>query len=459
MSEAEQKFAALREVVPDAMKRHRVPGVAIGIFADGREFTAGFGVTNIRHPLEVNEHTLFQIGSTTKTYTATLAMRLVEAGKLDLDAPVRCYLPRFRMKDPDVTEGVTMRHLLTHTGGWEGDYFDDTGAGDDALRIYVERMAELPQLTPLGTVWSYNNAAFSLAGRVIEALTGTTYEAALTEQLLKPLGLKRSFIFPTDVMTHRFAAGHAITEQYEIVLRPWEIMRSSNPAGGIASTVTDQLRYARFHMGDDSLAGGAPVISNDSIHQMQAEIRPAQLDTKIGLSWWLDDAGGTKFVAHGGGTLGQISTFVMAPARGFAITVLTNAGSGGRLARDVHKFAFEQFLGVTVPDPKPIPTPPDALAEYAGRYTTTLGDVELKFEQGSLMMQVTSKGGFPKKDSPPGPPQPPTRLAFIGRDRVLALDFPFDGAQGEFLRGTDAKIEWFRWGGRISRRGDRLATH
>ncbi len=452
MSDAEQKFAALREIVPDAMKRHRVPGVAVGIFADGREFTAGFGVTNIRHPLPVTEHTLFQIGSTTKTFTATLAMRLVEAGKLDLDAPVRRYLAGFRMKDAEVTECVTRRHLVTHTGGWEGDYFDDTGAGNDALRTYVERMADLPQLTPLGTVWSYNNAAFSLAGRVIEMLTGTTYETALTEQVLKPLGLKRSYIFPTDVMTHRFAAGHDITEQYQAVLRPWQIMRSSNPAGGIASTVTDQLRYARFHLCDESLGGAAPVISRDSIRQMQTEVRPAQLDTKMGLSWWLDDAGNTRFVAHGGGTLGQISTFVIAPARGFAITVLTNSGSGGRLARDVHKFAFEQFLGVTVPDPKPIPAAREALAEYVGRYTTTLSDVDLKIEQGNLMMQVTSKGGFPKKDSPPGPAQPPTQLALIARDRVLALDPPYDGAQAEFLRGAEGRIEWFRTGGRINRR-------
>jgi CubicO group peptidase (beta-lactamase class C family) len=452
MADAEQKFAALRELVPAAMKRHRVPGVAVGIFADGREFTAGFGVTNIRHPLEVNEHTLFQIGSTTKTFTATLAMRLVEAGSLDLDAPVRRYLPGFRMKDPEVTERVTMRHLLTHTGGWEGDYFDDTGAGDDAHKIYVERMAELPQLTPLGDVWSYNNAAFSLAGRVIEALTGSTYEATLTEQVLKPLGLKRSFIFPTCVMTHRFAVGHATTEQYEIVLQPWHVNRSSNPAGGIASTVTDQLRYARFHMGDGSIGEGAPVISTESVRRMQAEIRPAQLDTKIGLAWWLDDAGGVRFVAHGGETLGQISTFVMAPSRGFAITVLTNSVSGGRLARDVRKFAFEQYLGVTIPDPGPIAMPAGALAEYAGRYAATLGEAELKVEQGNLMMQVTSKGGFPKKDSPPGPPQPPTRLAFIGRDRVLALDAPFDGAQGEFLRDAHGEIEWLRWGARINRR-------
>jgi CubicO group peptidase (beta-lactamase class C family) len=126
MSTADEKFAVVCGIVPAAMKQHRVPGVAIGIFCDGHEFTAGFGVTNVRHPLQVNEHTFFQIGSTTKTFTATLVMRLVEEGKLDLDKPIRNYIPGFRMKDADVTQRVTMRHLLTHTGGWEGDYFDDT---------------------------------------------------------------------------------------------------------------------------------------------------------------------------------------------------------------------------------------------------------------------------------------------------------------------------------------------
>ncbi|HXW84578.1 MAG TPA: serine hydrolase domain-containing protein, partial [Candidatus Binataceae bacterium] len=213
MADTQQKFAQLREFAAETLARYRVPGAALGIFADGEQFAAGFGITNVRHPLEVDEHTLFQIGSNTKTFTATLAMRLVEQGKLDFDSPIRRYLPGFRMKDSGIAERVTMRHLLTHRGGWEGDFFEDTGNGDDALRIYVERMSDLAQLTPLDAVWSYNNAAFSLAGRVIEVLNSTTYEAALTDQILKPLGLKRSFIFPTDVMTHRFAVGHFTTER------------------------------------------------------------------------------------------------------------------------------------------------------------------------------------------------------------------------------------------------------
>ena len=160
--DVEELFTGICDRIPDAMARHKVPGVALGIVCEGREFIKGFGVTNIRHPMPVDEKTLFQIGSTTKTFTATAVMRLVEAGKLALDEPILTYLPDFKMRDPEVTARVTMRHLLTHTGGWEGDFFPDTGNGDDALARYVKLMANLPQLTPLGTILSYNNAAFSL---------------------------------------------------------------------------------------------------------------------------------------------------------------------------------------------------------------------------------------------------------------------------------------------------------
>ena len=105
------------------MKRLNVPGVAVGVYSAGREFGAGFGVTSVRNPLPVNEQTLFQIGSNTKTFVATAAMRLVESGALDLDAPVLTYLPDFRMRDADVTARVTMRLLMTHTGGGKAIIF------------------------------------------------------------------------------------------------------------------------------------------------------------------------------------------------------------------------------------------------------------------------------------------------------------------------------------------------
>src|SRR5215470_11498553 len=111
--DGETVFKQICERIPDALKRFNVPGVAVGIYSDGREFAAGFGVTSIRHPLAVDEKTLFQIGSNTKTFVATIAMLLVEAGKLDLDAPIRKYLPDFRMRDADATARTTFRNLMT----------------------------------------------------------------------------------------------------------------------------------------------------------------------------------------------------------------------------------------------------------------------------------------------------------------------------------------------------------
>src|SRR5207244_1574033 len=113
-------------------------------------------VTNLEHPLPVDADTLFQIASITKTMTATVIMRLVERGVLDLDAPVRRYLPEFKLRDDDVAKRATLRHLVTHTGGWLGDCFADFGKGDDALALYVAAMAELEQLTPLGEIWHYS---------------------------------------------------------------------------------------------------------------------------------------------------------------------------------------------------------------------------------------------------------------------------------------------------------------
>src|SRR5579872_493846 len=201
-------FDDVTAAVRQAMAETATPGVALGLWHAGEEQHAGLGVTSVENPLEVTPETLFQIGSITKTFTATTAMRLVERGDLDLDAPLRTYLPGLALADEDVAARVTMRHLLTHMGGWVGDYFDDQGPGDDALARIVARLVNAPQLTPLGSVWSYNNAGFYLAGRVIEVVSGKRYEDAVQELVLDPLELRQTFFFAEQVMTRRFAVGH-----------------------------------------------------------------------------------------------------------------------------------------------------------------------------------------------------------------------------------------------------------
>jgi CubicO group peptidase (beta-lactamase class C family) len=266
----EANWDHLCEFVAKVMEEKVVPGVAVGILHKGETATAGFGVTNVDHSLPVTDETLFQIGSITKTFTGTAIMRLVEMGKLDLDATVRTYVPDFRVSDDEASSQATIRHLLTHMGGWVGDFFDDTGAGDDALPRYVAKMAELEQLAPLGTVWSYNNAGFSLAGYVIETVTDKNYQAALKELVLEPLGLNHCYFEPGDVMTYRFAVGHNVSEEGAQVARPWPLPRSVYPAGGITCHVKELLRYARFHLGDGTTEDGTELLRPESLSQMHS---------------------------------------------------------------------------------------------------------------------------------------------------------------------------------------------
>src|SRR5213075_785583 len=128
-----------------------------------------------------------QFGSTGKTYTATAMLRLVEDGSVDLDAPVRKYVPELTLQDADVAARVTVIQLFNHTAGWEGDMMDNTGDGDDALEKYVARMERLQQVSPLGTTVSYNNASLSVAGLIIARVCGTTYEQAIRDLLLDPM--------------------------------------------------------------------------------------------------------------------------------------------------------------------------------------------------------------------------------------------------------------------------------
>ncbi len=170
---------ALRDVVSTLAEKLQIPGVAVGLLYEGREEHAFHGVTSIENPLPVDERTLFLCGSTTKTFTATAVMRLVEQGLVDLAAPVRTYLPGFRVEDEEAANSVTVLQLLNHTAGWDGDFFKNTGEGDDALERYAAAMAGLRQLARPGEAVSYNNASFAVAGRLVETVTGKPYEVAV----------------------------------------------------------------------------------------------------------------------------------------------------------------------------------------------------------------------------------------------------------------------------------------
>ncbi len=444
--------ADLDALVRDQMARRQVPGVALGVVHGDEVLTASYGVTNVDHPLPVTPTTLFQVGSTTKTMTATLVMRRVESGAIDLDAPLRRLLD-FRLADEAWAERVTPRHLLTHTAGWAGDWYllHRVGArGDDALACMVEQLPDMPLLTPPGETFAYSNAGFAVLGRVIEVLAGEPYDRVLARELFAPLGMRHSFELPEDVVTERVAVGHRSVDGRPAVARPWAVERAGMAHGGVISDLVDQLAYLRFHLGDGRGPGGEVVLPAARLAEMQREhVRAGSICDAFGLGWQLTDVGGMRTVRHGGETLGQLSEFVMVPPERFGLTVLTNAVDGAALNRAVTAWLLDCVLGVRDAPPATVDMPEAALRACAGRYTGLLKDVLLAVEDGALVLRVEPA---PRPGRDPVPPPAPVRLAVLGEDAVIGVEEPALGRRGEFLRDAAGAIRWLRWDGRLQRR-------
>ncbi len=453
--------AQVQEKVAESAERLKVPGVAVGILHGDQEDYIFHGVTSIDNPLEVNSSTYFQIGSTSKTYTATALMILAEQGRLDLNAPLRQYIPEFKVKDESVTRTVTVLQLLNHTAGWVGDIFEDTGDGADALARYVEHLADVEQRTAPGKVASYNNAAFGVAGRLVEKITGREFETAVRELLLDPVGLEESFYYPSEMLTRRFVVGHTEKDDVVSVARPWQLPRSSHPAGGILATIGDQLRYARFHLGDGLGKDGARVIGAESLRRMQqptTELKGGALGDYVGISWLIRDVGDVRLVAHGGTTNGQLAAFVMVPERSFAIAVLTNANKGGLLHRDIVNWVLEDYLGLTEPEDEPLVLDADELSIYAGIYSSVISEVAVSVEGDHLVAvsSLTDEGRRQLRalvgDEAPTPE--PLHLKPLTNDRLIVIEGEAKGIKASVLRDEAGKVTGITMGGRLAQRVD-----
>lgn len=444
-------FKKIARKIISEMKRLQVPGVAIGIWHEGKEYAEGFGITSVEHPLPVTADTLFQTGSISKTFTGTLIMQLVEQGKVKLDEPVRTYIKDLKLSDTRVTRNVTVRQLLTHMGGWVGDYFNDFGNGEDALDKMVKDLAKLPQIHPLGKIWSYNNTGFNIASRMIEIVTGKPYEQAVQEMLFDPLELKMSFFYPSDLFfTHRFVVGHQKVKGKIQVARPWAIGRASNGVGGVLSTVRDLLKYARFHMSN----GKKNIITGKSLKAMRAPQADAGPRGLMGITWFIRKVGDVTLYAHGGATNGQQAYLFFIPDKDFACAILTNSDDGGIITAGITNYALELYFNAKANLPKPIEKPASELKEYTGKYLIGIECFDLKVKGGHLIYHHIPLGGFPTPDTPPGPAMPRMRFSFYEKDKVIGLDEPYKDALGDFIRDEKGRLQFFRIGGRAHKKVD-----
>jgi CubicO group peptidase (beta-lactamase class C family) len=439
---------------------YKIPGVAVGVWADGKEHYVCHGVASIENPTPVDQDTLFLLGSVTKTYTATALMRLVAEGRVELDAPVRRYIPELKLADEQTAAEVTLMHLLNHTSGLDWDLLIETGEGDDALAVYVEKLAGLKIIAPLGTRTSYSQAGYSILGRVIEKVVDMPYEKAIASLVFEPLGLSHSFFAAHDVMTRRFAVGHNRDEDGTLsVSRLWRGPRCRNAGGGLASSVSDQLRWARFHLGDGRAESSVDVLSTEILRRMKeptAVLRSSNLGDAIGVSWFLRDVGGVRTVGHSGSAIGQFAELLTVPERNFAVVSLCNAGPDGVLFNQaIVNWALREYLGVSERDHEPLPYDETEARKVAGHYANDAMTLTITTEGLGLTLECLLKpevrAGL---DTDPGPDYPPAGIGLLpgDGDEYIVVDGGLKGLRGFFTRNESGIVVGVDLAGRLFNR-------
>jgi CubicO group peptidase (beta-lactamase class C family) len=450
----------LAEFVGATAAKFGIPGVAVAVWVNGQEMYACHGVTSVDNPLPVDRDTMFVIGSVTKTFTATALMRLVAQGRVDLDAPVRRYVPELRLADEHTAATITVMNLLNHTAGLGLGFILDTGEGDDALARYVARLPGLELIGPPGARASYSQAGFNLLGRVIEKVTGLTYERAVASLLFEPLGLAHSFYLASDVLSRRFAVGHNPNEDGALtVARLRKRWRGDNPGGGLESSAADLLRWARFHLGDGRADGGGEVLPAEVLHRMKeptVELRGSSLGDAFGIAWFLRDVDGVRTVGHGGSTNGQFAELLTVPERDFAVVSLSNAGPDGiPFNQAVVRWALEHYLGVVDRDAQPVPHDEAWAREVAGDYDMESMWVTIAGDGTGLTLAVGIKPEIraaAETDLPPAyPPAAIGRLPGTG-DEYIITEGGMKGQRGFFTRDEHGAVVGVDLAGRVATR-------
>jgi CubicO group peptidase (beta-lactamase class C family) len=413
------------------MKAFEVPGISLAIVKDGKVVVAkGYGVRKIGEPAAVDAQTLFGIASNTKVFTATALGLLVEEGRIGWDAPVINYLPWFAMYDPYVTREITVRDLLVHRSGL------GLGAGDLLFwppstytrKEIARRLRYIKPATSFRSTYAYDNLLYSVAGEVIEAVSGKVWEDFVTERILVKVGMKWSNVRHSAAAEGgNVAATHAKVDGVVRVVKP-STNDNTNPAGGINSCAEDMAKWMLVLLANGRLADGTRLFSERTARELMTLVTPIPNPLPALELWALranfngyalglrvKDYRGLKVVTHTGGLAGYVSQVWLVPERNLGITVLTNQEVDEAFAA-LTMFIADYYLEAPKTDwldaylkvkaraaartadilkkaaaaRDANSKPSRALEKYAGLYRDAwYGDIEMAVENEKLVMRFT----------------------------------------------------------------------
>ncbi len=379
-----------------------IPGISLAIWHNNELRQGASGLLNLETRVKATPDSVFQVGSITKVVTASIIMRLIDQGHLLLDAPVKRYLKDFRVADPYVTENVTVRQLLNHTSGLAGDFFpDDPPSGGNAISRFLDRCCLLPQAHALGKHCSYSNAAYAIAGRLIEVVMGTSWFNAVEEEFIKPLGLTHSFANPLQAIRFRTAIGHVPdpnTSQSgnNWILTPKCYLPIGQAAAGatLSMSVADLITFAKAHLNQGLTDSGERWLSADSVREMQASnislpTHAAGTITDWGVGWFLTKAEDLSIIGHDGATFGQLAALRLVPEHNLAFAALINSDTAG-LTRTIFNELMMTLTNTTIELPKPtgeFKTP----QKLTGVYDCFDSTLRITCDRGELKATITEK--------------------------------------------------------------------
>tara|TARA_R110000868_G_scaffold91679_13_gene254106 strand:- start:2759 stop:4117 length:1359 start_codon:yes stop_codon:yes gene_type:complete len=388
-------MSELNEHLSELVIRYGVPGASLAVWSDGKLAEAAAGVVNLNTGIAATPDTLFQIGSITKLYVAAMCLQLVDEGKLSLDEPVRRWLPDFKLADEDVAARLTLRHLLSHQSGIEGDYFEDAGRGEDRIAKFTGMLGAVTQVHPLGAMFSYCNTGFVIAGRLIEVAGGHGWDKAVRARMAKPLGTPAFSTLPEQALRYHTAIGH-LGAPGKLAVTPIAYLAQSNaPAGSMQMAMArDIVSFGRMLMDGGVAPNGTRILSETHVkamHTMNVICPQGMNIDEIGIAammWDWDGDGVMDTFGHDGSTIGQAAWLRYHPASGTVFVLLTNGGNGKGMAQELMREVFAP-AGIA---PKDVPAPQAGMAfdpaHYVGRYANVMETIEVSADESALVATI-----------------------------------------------------------------------
>jgi CubicO group peptidase (beta-lactamase class C family) len=327
-ADAGPNFAAIERFVQDEMAAQRIPGLALGIVEGDRvTYVRGFGTAG-DSGREMTPQTPLIIGSVSKSFTALAVMQLVEANKIELDAPVQRYLPWFRVADEEASAEITVRHLLNQTSGLStktGRSFQGDGdTSDTALEQAVRKLENVELTAPVGSKHQYSTINYSVLGLIVQTVARQSYERYVQTRILDPLQMRNSFTSEAAAEPQGLAAGHNYWfGRPRAADLPYN--RGLVPAGYLISSAEDMTHYLISQLNGGRYEGTA-VLSPDGIDELhRPAVQTPEADTSYGMGWFVGPVNDIPAIHHQGETFNFHSNVVLTPQSRRGVVVLMNA--------------------------------------------------------------------------------------------------------------------------------------